>query len=402
MTPHLRSDALAVPHGFFTRHGGVSSGPFASLNCSLSGADDRAAVLENRRRAAAARRDRAERNPHRFNRVEVVGLVAAARERAAGFLGIDPARAAWVRNVSEGVAAVLGSLELAAGDELVISTHGYGAVRIALSHHAARAGARVVEAVFSVGATDDEIVAAYADACSPRTRLVVIDRITSPTATVVPVAAVTAAVKAVRSDALVLVDAAHAPGQLADDIAALGADHWIGNLHKWAYTPRGSAIMWSRAGAVVAPTVLSWTLLDGYAESFDYPGTWDYAGWLTVPDGLAHWAALGGWGGVARLAGLVTEGQQRVAEGRGVALDRLPVTPAPTMRLVPLPDGVLTSPDQANSLYEDLSRRRVEVAPIHFDGAGYLRIAAAPYNTADDYDRLAGIVREVLGERSRQ
>ena len=95
------------------------------------------------RRAAAAWRERAERNPHRFNRVEIGGLVAAARERAAGFLlRVDPSRAAWVRNVSEGVSAVLGSLELHRGDELLISTHGYGAVRKALSHHAARAGAK--------------------------------------------------------------------------------------------------------------------------------------------------------------------------------------------------------------------------------------------------------------------
>jgi isopenicillin-N epimerase len=345
------------------------------------------------RQAAAAWRDRAERNPHRFNRVEVGGLVAAARERAAGFLGVDPSRAAWVRNVSEGVSAVLGSLELRSGDELVISTHGYGAVRKALDHHAARAGARVVEAAFPVGAEDDEIVSAYAGACSPRTRLVVVDRITSPTATVVPVAAVAAAI----GGASVLVDAAHAPGQLNDDIAALGADHWVGNLHKWAYTPRGSAILWSRPGAAVTPGVLSWRLEDGYAESFDYPGTWDYAGWLAVADGLAYWEALGGWDGVTRLASLVTEGQKRVAEGLGVTLERLPVTPAPAMRLVPLPDGVLTAPGQADPFYESLSRQRVEVAPVHFAGAGYLRIAAAPYNTSDDYDRLAGSVLEILG-----
>ena len=53
MTPHLHG-ALPAPHGFFTREGGVSTGPFASLNCSLSGADDPAAVAENRRRVAAA------------------------------------------------------------------------------------------------------------------------------------------------------------------------------------------------------------------------------------------------------------------------------------------------------------------------------------------------------------
>jgi len=350
------------------------------------------------RRAAAAWRERAERNPHRFNRVEVSGLVAAARERAAEFLGVEESRAAWVGNVSEGVSAVLGSMELHLGDELVISTHGYGAVRKALSHHAARAGARIVEAAFPVGAGDDAIVSAYADACSPRTRLVVIDRITSPTATVLPVAAVSAAVAAAVSGAgaRVLVDAAHAPGQLPDDIPALGADHWIGNLHKWAYTPRGSAILWSRPGARVTPTVLSWQLEDGYAASFDYPGTWDYAGWLAAADGLAYWEALGSWDAVARLADLVADGQKRVAEALGVALERLPATPAPAMRLVPLPDGVLTSPEQVDPFYDALSQQRVEVAPMHFGGVGYLRIAAAPYNTPEDYDRLADTVRELL------
>jgi isopenicillin-N epimerase len=347
------------------------------------------------RGAAAAWRERAERNPHRFNRVEVSGLIAAARERAAGFLGIDPSRAAWVRNVSEGVSAVLGSLELRPGDELVTSTHGYGAVRMALSHHAARSGARVVEAAFPVGAADDVIVSAYADACSPRTRLVVVDRITSPTATVVPVPAVTAAIAG--TGARVLVDAAHAPGQLDDDIAALGADHWVGNLHKWAYTPRGSAILWSRPGADVTPAVLSWQLDDGYAAAFDYPGTWDYAGWLAAGDGLAYWASLGGWDAVARLAALAAQGQRKVADALGVPLGGLPVRPAPVMRLVPLPDGVLTAPGQVDSFYEALSRQRVEVAPVCFDGAGYLRIAAAPYNTASDYDRLAGAVLELLG-----
>jgi isopenicillin-N epimerase len=348
------------------------------------------------RRAAAQWRERAERNPHRFNRVDVRGLIAEARGRAAGFLGVEASRAAWVRNVSEGVSAVLGSLALGPGDELVTSTHGYGAVRMALGHHAARAGARVVEAAYPVGAQDDAIARAYAAACSPRTRLVVVDRITSPTATVVPVAAVASAVRAAEPGAVVLVDAAHAPGTLDDDIAALRVDHWIGNLHKWAYTPRGSAILWSRPGTVVTPTVLSWQLEDGYAPSFDYPGTWDYAGWLAAADGLEYWAALGGWDEVARRADVVADGQKRVAAALGVPLAGLPVVPAPTMRLVPLPDGTLADEEQADALYEELSGRRVEVAPVFFDGAGYLRIAAAPYNTADDYDRLAGTVRELL------
>ena len=124
-------------------------------------------------------------------------------------------------------------------------------------------------------------------------------------------------------------DAAHAPGQLDDDIAALGADHWVGKPDKWAYTPRGSAILWIRPGTEVTPTVLSWQLEDGYAASFDYPGTWDYAGWLAVGHGLAYRAALAGWDAVARLASLVTEGRRQAAAALDISLER---TPARTRR----------------------------------------------------------------------
>lgn len=342
------------------------------------------------RAAAGAWRERAELNPHRFNRIDVRTLVASVRAQAAAYVAVPTEQVAWVRNVSEGVSAVLGSLDLGPGDEVVTSNHGYGAVRIALEHWASRRGVVVREAVFALGAEDDRIVAAYAAACSPRTRLVVVDQITSSTATVLPVAAVAAAV-----DAPVLVDAAHVPGSLPTSVPDLGAAWWIGNLHKWAYTPRGSALLWRSPQAPATwPSVLSWQLGDGYSRAFDYPGTWDYASWLAVPDGLAFWAEIGGWSEVDRLAALVSAGQKHLAEALGTSLEGLPVQPAPTMRLVRLPDGVLRDADDVDRLYERLSvAHRVEVAPIHFDASGYVRIAAAPYNTEEDYERLGEALR---------
>ncbi len=338
------------------------------------------------RAAAEGWRERAERNPHRFNRIELPGLIARARDQAADFLGVPPSQVGWVRNVSEGVSAVLGSLDLAPGDELVTSRHGYGAVRMALQQWAQRRGAVVHEAIFPIGATDDEVVEAYVAACSPRARLVVVDQITSPTASVLPVAAVAAAV-----DPPVLVDAAHVPGSLPTTVAGLGATWWVGNLHKWAYTPRGTALLWrSPLAPATWPSVLSWQIEDGFAASFDYPGTWDYASWLAAPAGLAFWTQLGGWEQVDKLNSLVTAGQRHLASLLGTTLDDLPATAAPTMRLVRLPEGVVRGRTDAQRLYESLSvEHRIEAAPIHFEGVGYLRVAAAPYNTIDDYDRLA-------------
>ena len=338
------------------------------------------------RQAATSWQHRAERNPHRFNRMEVPDLIAASRTRAADFLGVEPDGTALVRNVSEGFSAVLGSLDPDPGDEIVLARHGYGAVRIAAQQWAARRGIIVVDAVFPVGASDPEIVAAYAAACSQRTRLVVVDAITSPTAAVLPAAAVAAAV-----DAPVLVDAAHVPGTLPTDIAGLGAAYWVGNLHKWAYTPRGSAVLWvaPERRESTAPSVLSWQLPRGFPASFDYPATWDYSGWLAIGDGLDFWQRIGGWQRVAALTALVEAGQSIVAEALGTATDGLP-TPAPTMRLVRLPEGVATTSADADALYEGLSSvHRIEVAPVAVDGAGYLRIAAAPYSMIDDYHALA-------------
>lgn len=344
------------------------------------------------RRAAEAWRDRAERNPHRFNGAELPAFVTDARNRAASFLGIAPESTGLVRNVSEGVSAVLGSLGLKPDEEILLCNHGYGAVRIAATNWADRSGAKVTTADFELGASDDQIVAAYVAQCSPRTRLVVVDQITSPTATVLPVAKIAAAV-----DAPVLVDAAHVPGTLDTDIAGLGVGYWVGNLHKWCYTPRGSAVLWTREDLrpTTYPGVLSWQLPDGYAAAFEHPGTWDYAGWLAIGDGLDFWQQLGGWDQVGRQSELITTAQQRVGQALGVPLTGLAARPAPTMRLVPLPEGAA---DVTADLSSRLGTEYGIQAPVTSSGdRRFLRIAAGPYNTVDDYDRLAEAVLEILG-----
>ncbi|MDQ3629312.1 MAG: aminotransferase class V-fold PLP-dependent enzyme [Actinomycetota bacterium] len=346
-----------------------------------------------------------ETNPARFLRVEVLPRIARVRDQLTCSLGIERGSAALIRNVSEGLSTVLASLDLGAGDEVLVSDHGYGSVDLALRGHCDRIGARLMTAHVEVGADDSAVVDAFAGAVSARTRLVVVDQITSPTAAVLPVAQVCKAVRAAHpnGEVTVAVDGAHVPGTLPTDIESLGADAWVGNLHKWMFTPRGCALLWvaERWQQRIRPLVLSWEVDEAFPICFDRPGTADYTGWLAAPAGLDYWSSLGGWDQTERNAVLVEAGQELLAQALGTSLQGLHANPAPTMRLVRLPPGVFDGEAGAIAFHERLSlEHRIEVAPVWFGGSAYLRLAAQAYNTLDDYERLAGVLASVPPVRS--
>jgi len=138
--------------------------------------------------AAQARlRDQLEQEPVRFFERYLPGALAAAREAVAAWVGGDPAGLAFVPNASTGVATVLANLRLEPGDELLVTNHAYGACRNAFALTAERAGAVLVTAEIPFpGTTEDTIVAAVLAAVTSRTKLALIDHVTSPTGLVFP------------------------------------------------------------------------------------------------------------------------------------------------------------------------------------------------------------------------
>ncbi|CAN5886131.1 aminotransferase class V-fold PLP-dependent enzyme [soil metagenome] len=339
--------------------------------------------------AQRAWRERAEADPHRFHRFELPQAVMAGRHAAADWLGVPREALALVTNVTEAASTLLAALDLQPGDEIVLSNHGYGAVRLAVDAWCARAGVVLREAAVALDADDEAVAAAYAGQLSERTRLVVVDQITSPTARMMPVRAVTTAAR--QTDAMVLVDAAHGPGHVDVNVEALGADAWVGNLHKWAFAARGTAALWvaPQWRDRVRPLVLGWSAADGFPECFDARGTADLSAWMAVPDALQLWDSLGGWAMTARNARLAGWGQQLVAETIGVPLEPTPATPAPAMRLVPLPAGVAIDQAGAEGVYQALSADSVEVGVIAWGGRGWLRPGTQVFTTEDDHVRLA-------------
>jgi isopenicillin-N epimerase len=348
--------------------------------------------------AQDALRRRIEREPVDFLARQLPGLLDGARGRVAAFLGARSEELAFVRNATTGVNAVLGSLELRPGDELLTTDHRYQAVRNAMERVARRAGARVVEAAVPFPLQgEDEIVDAVAAAFSERTRLLVVDWITSPTALILPVQRL---VELARSRGVpVLVDGAHAPGQVAVDLARLGADFFTGNLHKWLCAPRGSAVL------AVAPEwvsrihhpVTSHGYGAGLHGELDWVGSDDPSPWLCAPLALDLHEALGGAALREANHRLVAEGRQVLAEALGVDL---PHPDDPTlygsMATVPLPGGFgPATPAAALELNRRLfALHRVEVPAICWGGRLWVRISGfAAYNRPSDYARLAEALR---------
>ncbi|GAB3058574.1 aminotransferase class V-fold PLP-dependent enzyme [Intrasporangium mesophilum] len=360
------------------------------LNHGAFGAVPRT-VREAQERARAA----VERAPMRAFRDELPEQLAAAREDAAKFLALQADSAALVRNVSEGVAVVLDALSIGPGDEVVVSNHGYPTASMAVGAR----GARVAVAEFGIDATIEQVVAAFRSVTTPATRLVIVDQITSPTALVLPVAEVAAATAATFPGTPVLVDAAHVPGALPGvDVESLGVDFWVGNLHKWAFSPRSAAALWvaPRHRDTVRPRVTSWSHGEPFPASFDLQGTVDHSAWLAVPDGIDFWHRLGGWDQVARSADLLRCGAEHLRTALGTESPRGGIPTAPCMELVVLPDGIATTTDAADALWQHLYAAGFVVPPVAFGGRGHLRLAAAPYNDEDDYARLADALPAVL------
>jgi isopenicillin-N epimerase len=353
-------------------------------------------------------RARLEREPSRFLAVELERLLDDARGRLAAFVGAEPDDLAFVVNATSAVNAVLRSLDLAPGDELLLTTHEYGASRNALLDAAERAGAQAVfaELPFPAGSADG-LVEAVVGAVTPRTRLLLLDHVTSPTALVLPVERIAAA--AAERGVLVLVDGAHGPGMVDVDLAALeraGVAMYAANCHKWICAPKGSGFLWVRRD--VQPSVRPTSISHGatsprtdrsrFRLEFDWTGTFDPTAWLCVPAAIDLVGSLlpGGWPELReRNRALALAGRRLVCEALGVE-PPCPDELVGAMAAVPLPTVEAQFDDR---LYADY---RIEVPVLAFPSPAdrVLRLSAQAYNAPEEYAYLADALVELTRPRA--
>lgn len=341
-------------------------------------------------------RGRMERQAIKFMDEELPGGLRKAADALGRFVGAAGRDLVFVDNATAGANAVLRSFPWRRGDRCLMGSHAYPAVRFAAERLAAERGFKVVYArVPSRVRGPADIFEAYARALAPRTRLVVVDHIAAPSALVFPVRDIARLAKA--AGAGVLVDGAHAPGQLPLDIASLGVDYYTGNLHKWLFAPKGSAFLWARRAVQdgLVPVITSNNAGQGYLKEFEWTGTKDPSPYLCAPAGLAFHRRLGGRALMERNRALAWAGAVIVAGRTG-----LPI-PAPRemyAALVPLvlPKRLGSGPKAAAKVHKALQARKVEVPVFPVGSELFLRLSAQAYNDLGDYAALAKALKGLL------
>ena len=348
--------------------------------------------------AAQGWRLQMEGDPSAFFRRDLPGLLRQAADRVAAFLGGRGKDWAFVENATAGLNAIIASLALAPGDELLCLSQVYGAIGNALSYHAERSGARLVSVAVPVPFADlAPLLDAISSAIGPKTRLASFDHITSAGAVVLPIREMAALCH--QRGVPVAVDGAHAPGQLALDVPALGVDWYVGNLHKWTFAAKGAGVIWCAPERQQAlhPTAISHALGDGFTAEFDYTGTRDNSAWLAAPAALDYVDALGAEAMRVHNAALARDAGAMLIEAWDSEAAAAPEFCA-SMVSVKLPGGIGGDRYAARRLAAQLTERHgITAGVMVLDGGLWVRVSAQIYNEIGDYARLAAIGKSLGG-----
>lgn len=388
---------LLDPQAIFLNHGSFGSCPRP--------------VLDFQQRI----RDRMERQPVQFFVRDLEKLLDEARSALGQFLGAAPEDLVFVPNATAGVNAVLRSLRFEPGDELLTTNHAYNACLNALRFVAERTGARVVVAAVPFPVPNASAIArAVLEAVTDRTRLALLDHITSPTGLIFPIEELVAELAARGIDTLV--DGAHAPGMVPVDVRRLGAAYYTGNCHKWLCAPKGAGFLYVRPDRqhLIRPLAISHgansprTDRSRFQLEFGWTGTFDPSAWLAVPEALRVVGSLcpGGWPEVmARNCALARAARRALCAALGLPLP-CPDELIGALAAVPIWDAADATPPKS-PLYQDAlhdwlwEQHRIEVPIIPWPAPPHrlVRISAQLYNGLGQYERLAHALAQAAKQR---
>lgn len=328
----------------------------------------------------------------------------AARDRLAQFVGTAGENLVFVENATAGMNVVANTFRLGPQDEVLLTDHEYGAVFRIWRRACAAAGAPepVVGYLPLEIESAEQVVEAIFKSATPRTRLLVISHITSPTAIILPVAQLCE--EARRRGIAVAIDGPHAPAQVPLDIDSLGCDFYVASLHKWVSAPFGSGFLYvaPRWQTQVVTSQLSWgrvapRKVETWWDEFVWTGTRDPSPYLASTTAIDLLEQLGLPLFRARTHHLAQYARQSLVELTGLT-PRVPDSPDwyGSMASVPLPPG-----DPGELQQAMWQTHGIEIPVVELSEVRSIRLSCHLYNTRADVDRTVAALAEELRREAR-
>jgi isopenicillin-N epimerase len=308
----------------------------------------------------------------------------------------------YIPNATYGVNIIARSLNLKPGDEILTSDHEYGACDYTWDFLCSKSGAMYIHQKITLPVnSESEILEQFWSEVTPRTKVIFLSHITSPTALRLPVEKICQ--RARQSGILTVIDAAHAMGQIPIDLDVIGADFYTSNCHKWSLAPKGAAFLYARKEMqpLVEPLVVSWgfgnlpSLGTGsrFVDLFQWAGTRDPAAALAVPAAIKFMAKFN-WDSVRiECHDLLRQALERISAMTGFA----PNYPLDSNLFIQM--GVARLPKDTDlitlksRLYDEY---KIEVPLTQHGEQKFVRISIQGYNTQADIDKLLHAFEKLL------
>lgn len=326
-----------------------------------------------------------------------------ARRIVAAFVNAPQSDLVLLDNATEAVCSVLQSLVFEAGDEILMTNHGYPPFNDFFKEFSRRTGVKFVVARIPFPIEkEQQAVDDILEKVTPRTKLAIIDHVTSPTALVLPISDIVKALSAKGVDTFV--DGAHGIGFMPLDMQKIGAAYYTSNNHKWLCAPVSSAFLYVRPDRQkeIIPAVGSKSATVDYpfVERFNWQGTKSLSARLCLPETIHYVGALhaDGWDGIYK------RNRALALAARALLCEKLdapfacPESMVGCMAAVPL--GKFDFPAGAAHPFHKPMYERFGYginAPA-FEGSYNLRISAHLYNCMSDFERMAEDLQVLLSD----
>lgn len=360
-------------------------------------------------------RQRMERQPVHFFQREMEALLDEARSAVSEFVGCDSDDLVFVANATSGVNTVLRSIPFAPGDELLVSNHEYNACRNAIHFAAEQCGAKVItiDIPFPI-ASEDEVVEAVMNCVTEKTRLLLIDHVTSQTGLVLPIKRIIDLLE--EKGIETLIDGAHAPGMIPLNLKELGATYYTGNCHKWICAPKSAALLYIRKDKQqqIRPLSISHGANSPRMDrsrlqiEFGWMGTRDPTPALSVPFVINYLNDIvpGGW------AALMDRNGQLALKARRIYCDSynapMPSPDSMIGSLVSIPIHSSCAPKPIENFlyldhwqYELIKRSSIEVPILAWPAfpKRLVRFSCQAYNFLSQYELLGEAIKELVDDQ---